>query len=322
MGIRRFALASATVVVLAISLSIPVDGRDATTPLGSPSRTQLSAAQSSDSSRSDPFRRFLGRFSGNGGDKSSASKKLQNDMESIRKAANMIQTQVEASSAPDLPPPPPGPPTREATSSPDADMDANANANAVAPTGFSLSRMLSKAIDISESELPHFFSMSFMMFLFIYVFTTARDTKDTLVVTNCGAEAIPFLKLYGVMPCAMIFIVAYSKLSETLSKEALFQVTLLPFFIFYALFAWVLYPNRDAIHFIPAVTAATGEAVSAGTAALNVLRYWSFSLYFIVSELWASAGVPLLFWQVCATNNNAVLFTFTLEVPVKLILTN
>jgi hypothetical protein len=260
----------------------------------------------------------LGRFSGNGGDKSSASKKLQNDMESIRKAANMIQTQVEASSAPDLPPPPPGPPTREATPSPDADTDANA----VAPTGFSLSRMLSKAIDISESELPHFFSMSFMMFLFIYVFTTARDTKDTLVVTNCGAEAIPFLKLYGVMPCAMIFIVAYSKLSETLSKEALFQVTLLPFFIFYALFAWVLYPNRDAIHFIPAVTAATGEAVSAGTAALNVLRYWSFSLYFIVSELWASAGVPLLFWQVCATNNNAVLFTFTLEVPVKLILTN
>jgi len=34
------------------------------------------------------------------------------------------------------------------------------------------------------------------------------------------------------------------------------------------------------------------------TAATNLMRYWSFSLFFIVSELWASAGVPLLFWQV------------------------
>lgn len=34
---------------------------------------------------------------------------------------------------------------------------------------------------------------------------------------------------------------------------------------------------------------------------MNLLRYWSFSLFFIVSELWASAGVPLLFWQ-CAND--------------------
>lgn len=52
---------------------------------------------------------------------------------------------------------------------------------------------------ITKSEFPQFAAMSLMMFLFIYIFTTVRDTKDTLVVSNCGAEAIPFLKLYGVM---------------------------------------------------------------------------------------------------------------------------
>ena len=36
----------------------------------------------------------------------------------------------------------------------------------------------------------------------------------------------------------------------------------------------------------------------AASAAIKLIRYWSFSLFFIVSELWASAGVPLLFWQV------------------------
>ena len=155
---------------------------------------------------------------------------------------------------------------------------------------------ISSKFPISPSELPHFACMSFMMFLFIYVFTTVRDTKDTLVVSNCGAEAIPFLKLYAVMPCATAFIVIYSKLSNALGKQALFYTTLIPFFIFYGIFAFVLFPMRDALHFpLPdGVTAGGG----AGSAAMNLLRYWSFSLFFIVSELWASAGVPLLFWQV------------------------
>jgi hypothetical protein len=56
-----------------------------------------------------------------------------------------------------------------------------------------------RSFPITKSEFPQFAAMSIMMFLFIYVFTTVRDTKDTLVVSNCGAEAIPFLKLYGVM---------------------------------------------------------------------------------------------------------------------------
>jgi AAA family ATP:ADP antiporter len=118
-------------------------------------------------------------------------------------------------------------------------------------------------------------------------------------VSNCGAEAIPFLKLYGVMPCATAFIVMYSKLSNALGKQTLFYVTLLPFFVFYGVFAFVLFPNRDLIHFPLAV--AEGAAAAGGgalTAATNLMRYWSFSLFFIVSELWASAGVPLLFWQV------------------------
>ena len=159
----------------------------------------------------------------------------------------------------------------------------------------SSSSHISSKFPVSKTELPHFAYMSFMMFLFIYVFTTVRDTKDTLVVSNCGAESIPFLKLYAVMPCATAFIVLYSKLSDILDKKMLFYVTLVPFFVFYGLFAFVLFPNRDGIHFLPSSSLGVGGATSA---AMNLLRYWSYSLYFVVSELWASAGVPLLFWQV------------------------
>jgi len=42
--------------------------------------------------------------------------------------------------------------------------------------------------------------------------------------------------------------VLYSKMSSIFSKDQLFYVTSLPFFAFYTLFAFVLYPNRHIIH--------------------------------------------------------------------------
>ena len=151
---------------------------------------------------------------------------------------------------------------------------------------------------ISKTEFPQFACMSTMMFLFIYVFTTVRDTKDALVVSNCGAEAIPFLKLYGVTPCATLLIIVYSKMSNVFaeSKATVFYLTLLPFFIFYTIFAFILYPLRSIIHF-----ESDQVIANASGSAMALLRYWSFSLYFIMSELWASAGVPLLFWT-CAND--------------------
>ncbi len=56
------------------------------------------------------------------------------------------------------------------------------------------------------------------------------------------------VQVYGVLPAATAFMVYYSWLSSYFSKKWLFYVTAAPFMVFYALFAWVLYPNRALIH--------------------------------------------------------------------------
>lgn len=89
---------------------------------------------------------------------------------------------------------------------------------------------------VYKSEFPMFFTFAFMMFCTIYIFTMARDTKDTLVVTSAGAEAIAFLKVYFVIPASMAFFLLYAKISSVLSKRVLFVSTMLPFIAFYALF--------------------------------------------------------------------------------------
>lgn len=137
----------------------------------------------------------------------------------------------------------------------------------------------------------------FLMFLCIsFNYTILRDTKDTLVVTSSGAETILFLKFWGVVPAAILFMLVYAKLSNVLSKEALFYTAIAPFLVFFALFVYVLYPNREFLH--PTVSADIIQSyLPQGLAGLVACyRNWTFSLFYILSELWGSAVLSLMFW--------------------------
>ncbi|MBB65159.1 MAG: AAA family ATPase [Waddliaceae bacterium] len=147
-------------------------------------------------------------------------------------------------------------------------------------------------------ELKKLLPMFFMFFFISFNYTILRDTKDTLVVTaaGSGAEAIPFLKVYGTVPAAMIFMMIYSKLANTLSKEKLFYSCIIPFLVFFGAFATVIYPNIDIIH--PTTSADWLQSVlPAGFKGLIACyRNWSYSLFYIMAELWGSVALSLLFW--------------------------
>src|ERR1700675_3346629 len=80
---------------------------------------------------------------------------------------------------------------------------------------------------VHSYELKKLVPMLLMFFCISFNYTILRDTKDTLIVTAAGAEAIPFLKSFGVVPAAILFMLIYAKLSNTLSRENLFYVTLI-----------------------------------------------------------------------------------------------
>ncbi len=92
--------------------------------------------------------------------------------------------------------------------------------------------------------------MALLFFFINFNYTILRDTKDALIVNapGSGAEAIPFLKLWGVLPFAIIFMLFYSKMSNIFSKPKLFYTMISIFMGFFAIFALLLYPNRDVLH--------------------------------------------------------------------------
>ncbi len=147
-------------------------------------------------------------------------------------------------------------------------------------------------------ELKKLIPMFLLFFFILFNYTVLRDTKDTLIVTapNSGAEAIPFLKVYGVLPGAVIFMFIYAKMSNALSKPALFYFTVAPFILFFALFSVLLYPNREFLHPIQFCNWLQ-EILPVGFMGLiAIIRNWTFSLFYIMSELWGSVCLSLLFW--------------------------
>ncbi|MBI2707052.1 MAG: NTP/NDP exchange transporter [Proteobacteria bacterium] len=160
------------------------------------------------------------------------------------------------------------------------------------------SKLRASIFPIQNSELKKFLPMALMMFLILFNYTLLRNTKDTLVVTapGSGAEIISFIKILDI-PCAILFFFIYAKLSNILSRPALFYTCLIPFLVFFCVFAFFLYPNKDLLH--PSL-----ESVLALQATYPHLKWfislygiWSFALFYILAEFWGSIVISLLFWQ-------------------------
>ncbi|NGX51604.1 MAG: ADP,ATP carrier protein 1 [Chlamydiae bacterium] len=151
---------------------------------------------------------------------------------------------------------------------------------------------------IHSYELKKVIPMVLLFFFILFNYTILRDTKDALVVTapGGGAEVIPFLKVWGVLPLAVIFMLIYAKLSNKLSKPKLFYCAVLPFLIFFGLFVTVLYPARDFLHpneFCDYLQTVLPVGLKGFIA---IIRNWTFSLFYIMAELWGSVALSLLFW--------------------------
>ena len=146
-------------------------------------------------------------------------------------------------------------------------------------------------------ELKKIIPMLLMFFFISFNYTILRDTKDTLLVTSsAGAEAIPFVKVWGVVPAAILFMLIYAKLSNVLSRENLFYATIVPFILFFALFVTLLYPHFDALQLNNLADSLKQTLPKGANGFVEAIRNWPFVLFYILAELWGSVVLSLLFW--------------------------
>src|SRR5579871_3454258 len=138
---------------------------------------------------------------------------------------------------------------------------------------------------VHNFELKKLLPMFFLFFFINFNYTILRDTKDALIVTapGSGAEAIPFLKVWGVLPIAILFMVVYSKLSNVFSKQKLFYTTISFFIAFFAIFVLFLYPNRDVLHPTTAVDSLQQFLPAGFSGLFALIRNWTYALFYVMS---------------------------------------
>lgn len=150
---------------------------------------------------------------------------------------------------------------------------------------------------IHNHELKKFLPLALIMFCILFNYTLLRDSKDTIVVSSAGAGAISFLKLYCVTPAAILFVILYAKLTNILSRENVFYAVVTPFLVFFGAFAFIIYPNLAALHPSPESIAALKLSYPVMIGFIDLYAYWAFSLFYVLSEIWGSAMIALMFWQ-------------------------
>ncbi|MRI31540.1 hypothetical protein EOPP23_00855 [Endozoicomonas sp. OPT23] len=135
-----------------------------------------------------------------------------------------------------------------------------------------------------------------MMFCTIINFDILRNLKESMLLPRFGAEVIPFIKFWLVIPEAFIFLATYSFMANRLSPKRLFIFTLLPFIIWVPLFSQYLYPNLSNLALNQAADRLALITPGSLSALPELVRYWPLTLFFGVGELWGSGVIALLFW--------------------------
>ncbi len=151
---------------------------------------------------------------------------------------------------------------------------------------------------VRRNELRLFLPLLLMFFFICLNYNILRVAKDALVVTapSSGAEAIPFIKVWAILPAALLMTFLFTRLSNRFNFEKIFYIMMGLFLGFFFLFAFVLYPLNDHLH--PTRLAdRLSEILPIGFKGLiAVFRNWTFTLFYVMSELWSTHIVTVLFW--------------------------
>lgn len=151
-----------------------------------------------------------------------------------------------------------------------------------------------KYLPVKKEELPKFIVVSLMMLMILFIYSIQRTVKDTIVVHEMGAELLSAIKLFCTLPSAILLMLVYAKLSNELNKTVIFHLLNAFFITYFLVFTFLIHPNVSVLHFDFSDIKNNYPYLRY---LISILENWSYSLYFVLAELWGSVMLSLMFWQ-------------------------
>ncbi len=153
---------------------------------------------------------------------------------------------------------------------------------------------------IYNYELKKLIPMFTLFFLITFVYNVLRIMKIAIVVTakGSGAEIISFLKIFGVLPGALVLTYIYTTLISRFSREQVFYTMLAGFLLYFAFFMMFLYPNHDKLQldFLANYLQSNWFVGPGSKGFISVIRHLNLSIFYVLTEMWSSVVLSTLFW--------------------------
>lgn len=160
-----------------------------------------------------------------------------------------------------------------------------------------LHRFWNHIFPISKAESYKFILLSTLCCILCMNYTILRNVKDTLIITTpeMGIYVIPFLRTWMLMPLMLVFVKAYAMLSTRFSQSKVSYIFITLFLSYFVLFIYFLYPNEQ-FYRPNAMANWMDNTHSILVPFSKILRYWSFSIYYCIAEVWGAVVILILFW--------------------------
>jgi ATP:ADP antiporter, AAA family len=160
------------------------------------------------------------------------------------------------------------------------------------------SRLRSFLWPVHAHEMKKLIPMLLIFFLICFNYNILKAAKDALVVTakGSGAQVIPFIKTWVTLPGAFLLTLLFTRLNNRFRKEQTFYIMSGIFLGFFALFITVLHPFESHLHPEGFADKLTKVLPSGFSGLIAMIRNWTLTAFYVVSDLWSSIMLQLLFW--------------------------
>jgi len=168
----------------------------------------------------------------------------------------------------------------------------------VSPTPATFGKFRNFFWPIHGHELRKLIPMFALFFLITFVYNLLRPMKVALMVTaqGSGAEVIPYLKVWAVLPGAFLMTYIFTRLASRYEREQIFYVMLLIFLGFFAFFLVFLYPHRNFLEMSQCANYLQGILPDGFKGLVAVIRHWPLALFYVLAEIWSTIVLSMLFW--------------------------
>ena len=148
---------------------------------------------------------------------------------------------------------------------------------------------------VASYELKKFVPMLLMIFCIASNYNTLKIVKDSTLVPIIGAEVIPFVKVWVMLPMAILVTALFTYLVKKYNESKAFYLTVSFFLTYFCLFVFLIYPNRQFFDFDSLAHYMSQMSPNAKGFAMMV-RKWHLCLFYVMCEIWGTMVLFVLFW--------------------------